>query len=180
MPQTSSNKSSYGPTEESHSLDGMNHAVDKKHEDQESRKVAESFAGETRHEVLGLDESAETNDRVSEVLSDSKDLAASGGGSKAYTSASKKEIDALRQKLLENLPSEKVMKRQVESEIKKEIKYLRKRAMGLIGVKGNMSFFEMANLLKKIRELKGLLYSLLKVSIERLKTLWLRFVHGIM
>ena len=71
------------------------------------------------------------------------------------------------------------MKEQVEIEIKKEIKYLRKKAMGLLGP-SNLSPFEMANVVKKIRELRGLLHSLVKASFERLKTLWLRFVHGIM
>jgi hypothetical protein len=181
MPQTASNTSSRGPNEDLRSVESLSRVQDKKHEDHEVKKVAESFAGEAKTEVLGLDESAETNDKVSEVLSNSKDLASTGGGKKAYASASKKEIEALRVKLLKNLPSEKAMKRQVEHEIRKEIKYLRGKAMGLIRPSYNsMSFFEMANLLRKIRELKGILYSLVKISFERLKTLWLRFVHGIM
>lgn len=178
MPQYTSNSSSRGPSEDLHQTEGLTRVKEKTHEEHEADKIAESFAGEARSEALGLDESAETNDRVSEVLSKDKDLAPSGG-QKAYASASKKEIEALRAQLLKNLPDEKAMKKQVEREIRKEIKYLRGRAMGLVGA-SNMSFFEMANLLRKIRELKGILYSLVKLSLERLKTLWLRFVHGIM
>lgn len=179
MPQVTSNTSSRGPSENFRSTESLGHVKEVKKEDREVEKITANFAGETRTEVLGLDESSETNDKVSEVLSTAKDMASQGGMKGSYTSASKKEIEALRAQLLQNLPAETVMKRQVENEIRKEIKYLRKKAMGLIGG-SNMSFFEMTNLLKKIRELKGILYTLMKVSLERLKTLWLRFVHGIM
>ncbi|MFA7685598.1 MAG: hypothetical protein WCX95_02260, partial [Candidatus Gracilibacteria bacterium] len=119
MPQTSSNTSSRGPAEEFRSAEVLVHAKDHNNEDHEVKKVAEGFGGEARSEALGLDESAETNDKVSEILSDTKDLA-SDGSQKIFTSASKKEIEALRAKLLKDLPSEKVMKKQVENEIRKE------------------------------------------------------------
>lgn len=181
MPQNSSNASHNRSAEEFHPTERFGHAAEKSQDDHEVTKVAEGFAGEAKSEVIGLDESSETNDKVSEVLSKGKDLAAGGGGKKVYSSASKKEIEALRAQLLKNLPSERVMKRQVEAEIKKEIKYLRGRALSLIRAPyNNMSFFEMSNLVRKIRELRGILYTLIKISFERLKTLWLRFVHGIM
>ncbi|MDD3861409.1 MAG: hypothetical protein PHP74_00765 [Candidatus Gracilibacteria bacterium] len=179
MTQSSSNTFSKGLNEK-FSASPKQKVLEKDANDQEVSRVAEGFAGETRTEVLGLDESSETNDKVSEVLSTSKDVASSGRLGGSYTSASKKEIETLRARLLNNLPSEKIMRREVEKEIRKEIKYLRNRAMGLLGPNGGMSFFEMSNLLKKIRELKGILYSLMKFSVERLRTLWLRFVHGIM
>lgn len=179
MAQSSSNAFSKGSNEKL-SSSVKPKVFEQDHDDKEVSRVAEGFAGETRTEVLGLDESSETNDKVSEVLTTSKDMASSGKSGVAYSSASKKEIEALRAQLLNNLPSEKIMRREVEKEIRKEIKYLRNRAMGLLGPHGGMSFFEMANLLKKIRELKGILCSLMKFSIERLRTLWLRFVHGIM
>jgi hypothetical protein len=86
----------------------------------------------------------------------------------------------IRANLLNNLPSEAVMKKQIEVEIKKEIDYLHKKAMKMFRSPGQVSYFEMNNVLKKIRELKGLLMQLLKASFDGLKTLWLRFVHGIM
>ena len=145
MPQTTSNTSARGPSEELRSADVLTHEKEHKHDDHEVNKTAEGFAGEAKMEALGLDESAETNDKVSEVLSDTKDLA-STGGQKVYASASKKEIEALRARLLKNLPNEKAMKKQVEKEIRKEIKYLRGRAMNLIRPPYNtMSFFEMSN-----------------------------------
>ncbi|MFA6917326.1 MAG: hypothetical protein WC285_00615 [Candidatus Gracilibacteria bacterium] len=179
MPQNSSNSSANRPAENLHPYGGVDHVHEAKQDDHEIKHAAEGFGTEARTEVLGLDESAETNDQISEVLSKRKDQ--SSGGGKAYASASKKEIEALRASLLKNLPSERVMKKQVEAEIRKEIKYLRSRAMSLIkSPYSSMSFFEMSNLVRKIRELRGILYSLVKMSLERLKTLWLRFVHGIM
>jgi len=179
MPQGSFPSSQNGPAENLHSPEHVERTPDKSHDNSEIKNASENFGRDARTEVLGMDESVETNDKVSEILSHGKEN--KNGGGVSSNSASKKEIEALRAQLLKNLPSEKVMRKQVENEIRDEIKYLRKRAMGLIRPNsGNMSYFEMANLLKKIRELKGLLYSLVKVSVERLKTLWLRFVHGIM
>lgn len=179
MPQNPSNTSSSRPTEELHPTGGFERAEGRCHEDHEVSKVAEDLGGVAKAEVLGMDESVETSGRISEVLSKKKDKTSSGGS--GASTASRKEIEALKLHLLEHLPSEKVMKRQVDAEIRKEIKYLRKRALGLIGAQyGSMSFFEMTNLVRKIRELNGILCSLAKMAFDGLKTLWLRFVHGIM
>jgi hypothetical protein len=181
MPQGPTPSSQNRPAEDLHHVDRVEHKADNYQDNSEIKNASEGFGMNAKTEVLGMDESAETNDKVSEILSHGKEQKGSGSGTASATSASKKDIETLRAQLLKNLPSEKVMRRQVEGEIKNEIKYLRRRAMGLIRPPyGSMSYFEMANLLKKIRELKGLLYSLVKISMERLKTLWLRFVHGIM
>jgi hypothetical protein len=179
MPQGPSPSSQSRPVEDLHRPDPVSRVAEKDQDNTEIKNASESFGRDAKTEVLGMDESVETNDKVSEILSHGKEQ--KGGGTTSSTSASKKEIEALRAQLLKNLPTEQMMRKQVETEIRNEIKYLRKRAMGMISPRyGNMSYFEMANLLKKIRELKGLLYSLVKISMERLKTLWLRFVHGIM
>lgn len=131
-------------------------------------------------EAVGMDESVETTGRVSEVLSNTKEQDSSGGGAAA---TSKKHVitpDQIRQNLLKNLPGESLMKRQIEKEIKKEIGYLHKKAMKMLRSPGKISYFEMTNLMKKIRELKGILITLIKASLENLKTLWLRYVHGVM
>jgi hypothetical protein len=184
MPTNSSGTSSNRPAEDLNLPEQTSVVKEIKREDSDVQRITQNFSSETKSEVSGLDESVETNDRVSEVLSNKKDKASAGSGKKSgvYVSASKKEIETLKAQLLGHLPPEKVMKKQVEKEIRKEINYLRKRAMSLIGpsYSSSMSFFEASNLVRKIRELKGLLHSLVKVSLERLKTLWLRFVHGIM
>lgn len=151
-----------------------------KEETQTSKEVKEAAdVGKTAYvEAVGLDESVETTGRVSEVLSKSDE---NDGGAVASTKA-KAKIDpaVIRENLLKNLPSETEMKKQIETEIKKEIAYLHKKAMKMMRSPGKVNYFEMNNLMKKVRELKGLLIQLIKASFDGLKTLWLRFVHGIM
>lgn len=144
-----------------------------------SRGVEESKEVRTIREAVGYEEAVETTGRVSEAV---RKQAEQKGGGMAAGAAQAQVIDPakIRENLLKNLPNERVMRRQIESEIKKEIKYLHKKAVKLMAIPNSMSFFEMANLMKKIRELKGILVKLVKSSLENLKTLWLRFVHGVM
>jgi len=150
-------------------------------EHKDSKEIKEArISNEAVNTVEGAEitsEAAEAvNERISESVAKGKDLKGDGvaaGGVAAIDPAQ------LKAQLLKNLPNEKKMKAQIESEIKKEIKYLHKKALKMIGNPSNMSFFEMANILKKIRELRGILCKLAKASFEALKTMWLRFVHGI-
>lgn len=155
-----------------------NESAPKQEVSKEIREAAD--LGVAAVETIGLDESAETTGRVAEVLSNVKeDSAGAATGSKTST---KQVYDAagLKNRLLNALPSEKVMLKQVEREIKKEIDYLHKKAMKMMASPGKVSYFEMQNLLKKIRELTGILKDLVKASYDGLKTLWLRYVHGVM
>lgn len=154
--------------------------VKTKEELKPSKEVREaSDVGKAAYaEAVGLDESLETTGRVSEVLSTKEGESAPATGSQKTTT--KVDPAVIRANLLNNMPSEAVMKKQIEVEIKKEIDYLHRKAMKMFRSPGQVSYFEMNNVLKKIRELKGLLVALLKASFDGLKTLWLRFVHGIM
>jgi hypothetical protein len=128
-------------------------------------------------EVLGNEESVETADKVSETMSEDRSVKGEGG---MKAKKDKKQTAAqIKADLLKNIPSEKEMKALVKKEIKKEIKYLRKKAMRMLR-SNEVSYYEMSNLMKKIRELRNILSSLLKLSVEAMKTLWLRFVHGLM
>lgn len=149
-------------------------------EQRDSKEVKEAAdVGKAAYvEAVGLDESAETTGRVSEVLQKSSEN--DGTGPVASSKKSQVDPDKIRKNLLENLPSEVQMKRQIESEIKKEIDYLHKKAVKMLRSPGKMSYFEMTNLMKKIRDLKGLLIQLVKASLDTLKALWLRYVHGVM
>lgn len=149
-------------------------------EQRDSREVKEaSDVGKAAYvEAVGLDEGAETTGRVSEVLQ--KSLKNDGSGPVASSKKTQIDPDKIRKSLLESLPSEEQMKRQIESEIKKEIDYLHKKAVKMLRSPGRMSYFEMTNLMKKIRDLKGLLIQLVKASLDTLKALWLRYVHGVM
>ncbi len=142
-------------------------------------KEAADFGKAAYVEAVGLDESAETMGRVSEVLSGNKDDDKSGGN---FTGAKAKAFDPaqIKAQLLTKMPSEKAMRKQIEKEIRKEIDYLHSKAMKMLRKPGDANYFEMSNILKKIRELKGLLLTLVKASVDSLKTLWLRYVHGVM
>jgi hypothetical protein len=122
--------------------------------------------------------------RVSEILGEAKENkgdGTSGGASDGDAKAKAVTTDPaeLRKMLLKNPPSNKVMKKEIEKEIKKEIKYLHKRAMKMLR-SPDVSYFEMNNVVSKIRDLKGILATLLKSSVDGLRTLWLRYVHGVM
>lgn len=126
--------------------------------------------------MAGIDTAESITGKISETLSKSKDKdgSSSGGAKKQFDPA------VLRAQLLEGAPPKKIMIQQIEKEIKKEIKYLHKKAMKMITSPGEINYFEMNNLLKKMRELKSIIKTILKASVEGVKTLWLRFVHGIM
>lgn len=129
-------------------------------------------------EAVGLDESAETSGKVSEILTKMKEEDAASGGFAVRTQ--KFTAAQIKAQLLKKLPSEKEMRKQIEKEIKKEIDYLHSKAMGMVRRPGEANYFEMSNLMRKIRELKGILCFLVKSSFDSLKTLWLRYVHGVM
>lgn len=143
-----------------------------------SKEVKEAAVGkEAFAEAVDFNESAETTGKVSETLGkvgEDKGGVIGGAKGKIYDPAQ------IKANLLKSIPSERAMKHQIEREIKKEIKYLHKKAVKMFTSPGRVNYFEMSNLMKKIRELKGILIILAKATLESLKTLWLRFVHGVM
>ena len=141
-----------------------------------------SHSAETVSAVEAVGELAEgmesVDGKVSETMSESRKKASGAkdgkGGSKVVDPA------VIRAQILKNIPTQAVMRKQVSKEIRKEIKYLHRKAMKMMTSPGEVSYFEMSNLMKKVRELKGILATLAKATVENLKTLWLRFVHGVL
>ena len=148
--------------------------------DKEVDDISEAVGGAEYVDALGesVDVSAEVSETMRKKASEDK----KGGSTKGDGSAAAQTFDPaqIKAQLLKNIPSEPLMRKQIEKEIRKEIKYLHRRALKLMTSTGNVSYFEMNNMLRKIRELKGILAYLLKHSVEALKTLWLRFVHGVL
>lgn len=106
----------------------------------------------------------------------------SGGSAQATGKKSTKAEDDHQiriQRLLENAPAPREMLRQIHREIQREVEDLHKQAQKMSKA-SKVNYHEMNNTVKRIRELKGLLKALVKASLEGIKTLWLRFVHGIM
>jgi hypothetical protein len=143
----------------------------------------ESTASKTA-EYIDMGESAEVQGEVSEIMKEqSEQKGDSFGGKKATKKArATQQMTAaqIKAKLLKTAPSQATMIRQVTREIEKEIKYLNKRASKVIRKPGSVNAFELNNIVKKVRELKSLLISLAKATVDAAKTLWLRFVHGVM
>lgn len=126
-------------------------------------------------EVAEAVEDSEAMGNVSESEQTGRDkIGGRSRGKRTMTPAQKKEY------LLKNMPSESVMRRQIKREIEKEIASLRKKAMSMARSPKQSDFYEMSGLMAKIRELKGVLFDIVKASFESIKTLWLRYVHGIM
>lgn len=146
-----------------------------------SENLVKSAETASKVEALGnLAEGMESVDgKVAETLGEDRNKT---GDNKTGGFVYKQKVDpaAIRAQLLQNIPDQKVMMMQVSKEIHKEIKYLHKKAMKMMRTPGEMNYFEMSNLMKKLRDLKGILSELFKASFETLKTLWLRFVHGLL
>ena len=134
-------------------------------------------------EYIDLGESAEVSGEVSEVMKEQSEQKGSGVfGSKKRKVRGVKQMTAaqIKAQLLKKSPSQAVMVKQVKREIEKEINYLNKRARKIVRKPGSINAFELNNVVKKIRELKEVLLALAKAATDVLKTLWLRFVHGVM
>ena len=155
--------------------------LEKRAEERNSREVREAAdVGKAAYvEAMGLDEGLETTGKVSEVLGKTAENDVVGALG-AKQGAGSIDPALIRKKLLEGIPSAPQMRKHIQTEIEKDINYLHKTALKMLHTPGNMSYFEMANLMRKIRELKAILVQLVKASVDTLKTLWLRFVHGIM
>lgn len=154
--------------------------VFKRPEAKDSKEIKETAdLGRNAVESLGLDEAgAEAMGNVSENAGSMKERKGDGFGG----GAGAKPVDpaAIRAALLKNIPTEKVMRKQIEKEIKAEINYLHRKAMKMMRSPGQVNYFEMANIVMKIRELRKVLSTLLKASLDALKTMWLRYVHGVL
>lgn len=122
---------------------------------------------------------------VSEVLGEATEVSKGGGQKKSRindednTVDSNTNLNALKEKYLSEMPAQDKAIKEIEFEIRKEIKGLEKRIKQLSKSKSPSSFFELVNVVKKVRELKGVLSSLFKASFDTVKALYLRFKHGI-
>lgn len=114
---------------------------------------------------------------VSEGSSDSKENNGDGG---AGNSGAAPTVEERKASLLSKLPLDRgVLVKQIENEISKEIDLLHDKFVQI--TKSNVvDFAEASNVLRKIRELKGVLSSLIGASFDKLKDLWFIFVHRIM
>lgn len=131
-------------------------------------------------EFVEAGESAEVAKEVSEAVSNQSEQKGDGLKKGGQTQKVRMTPAQIKAQLLQRAPSQEVMTAQVKKEIDKEIKYLSKRARKAVRKAGAVNAFELNNIVKKIRDLKSILVELAKAAFDTVKTLWLRFVHGVM
>jgi hypothetical protein len=88
----------------------------------------------------------------------------------------KKEAEALKKKLMRELPPPRAMIREIRAHVHHEIKMLEKQAAK---AERAGKFKELADSVSRMRELRVMLYDLLHATAEMVKNLWLKVVHGI-
>jgi len=111
----------------------------------------------------------------SEVAQESREKKGDSSTPAAKAAKAKK----IKADLLKNLPPEKVMKKEVESAVKKEVRTLEKQRNKIMANPANRDFHKLNIVIQKLRELKHILADLAEATYEMLKNLWLKFVHDI-
>lgn len=146
----------------------------------ESKEIKEAAVGREAYEAISDTETVETSGRIAETIKDADEQKGDGMGTGQGSKNQTFDPAKIRENLLKQMPNENIMKKEIEREIKKEVNYLHKKAMKMLRSPSQIDYFEMTNLMRKIRELKGILVMLAKATFDSLKTLWLRYVHGVM
>ncbi|MBD3330122.1 hypothetical protein GF354_01170 [Candidatus Peregrinibacteria bacterium] len=134
-------------------------------------------------ESIGMAEEIEAMGHVSEKAKKSASEQSGGGtSSQKFTKTQAQNIQQIRNNLVRQMPkNRKVMAKQVEKHIQKKINELHRNAMKIVKAPASKAnYFELNNIVKQIRVLKGILNSLFKASMKKVRTLWLRYVAGIM
>ncbi|MBI5152478.1 hypothetical protein HZA39_03000 [Candidatus Peregrinibacteria bacterium] len=148
------------------------------HSNNEKRNIVPPKLGVNGAESISGMEVSEVGEKLSEIVRDlpPEEKAAKPIPRKKSTKLTPQQ---LKDKLLANLPSEHRMKAEIASEIKREVNNLQSKARNMVYLGGKVNYFELNNILSKIRELTDILSSLIKATFEMIKSLWFRFVHGI-
>lgn len=141
----------------------------------EIKETKDKFASSVDANLEGAESVENVDGNIAEISADGKDLKRDAVGTTGVTYDPAK----IKANLLKNIPIPEVMRAQIKKEIEAEIKYLHNKAMKMMK-SSDVNYFEMSNIMKKIRELKAILLNLAKTSLENLKNFWLKFVHGIM
>jgi hypothetical protein len=101
----------------------------------------------------------------------------SGGGTGSamtQTSGGSTPVASVRDQAIANLPSPKIMQKQLEVHIKTEIKNLRKQAKTIARISQPGGAYKLNQLYTRIHHLNALLGELLSSSVEVLKRLFIR------
>ena len=134
-------------------------------------------------EIIGQIESDEDTEssaefsegKVSEKVKEDKKQGSAGKGGKIMT---QDEIDAIRAKLLSNLPPQTIMMKQIKNKLVKQEKVLYReyRKYKKMGTKAAFQLNIVVAQLRKIKEYFGILAN---ATFDIIKNLWLKIVHGV-
>lgn len=144
------------------------------HQSQSTERIATPDLGINTADILG--ENLEMGN-IAENASEGRERKSDNASQAKKTQQT--DPAAIRAQLLAKAPKPQLMAREVEKQLKKEINHLHGRILKMVILPGPVDYNEMNNIVKKIRKLREILKSLLKLSLDSLKTLWLRFVHGV-
>ncbi len=86
------------------------------------------------------------------------------------------EAEELKKRLLEKPPTPRQMVQEIRTHIRQEVRHFEKEAKR---AQRKGKFKEMADSVRRIRELKRILSDLFTMTAEMVKNLWLKVVHGI-
>jgi|GEM_PF-2659995 len=123
-------------------------------------------------EVVEGAEGAETTGEISEQVGESRKKVSSGGGG-ISPRGSVAQMDT------KTPPSIEIMRIQVATQIRNEIRVLEKEVNRLIRGSGSFHPFKLNMLMSKIRELRDILSGLAYATTETIKGWWIKFVKGI-
>ncbi|MEK7528942.1 MAG: hypothetical protein AAB592_04200, partial [Patescibacteria group bacterium] len=98
-----------------------------------------------------------------------------GSGAKTMTSD---QIEAIRAKLLKNLPPQAVMVKQIKRKLSMQEKELTKDFKKYSNV-GADAAFQLNAVVARLRKLKDYFSILANATFEMIKHLWLKIVHGV-
>jgi hypothetical protein len=139
----------------------------------ESKEISEKSREfvEGVSEVVEGAETAETTGEIAEGISEGKKKAPTGGTKSGTTgsAAVSKEIP----------PSIEIMRIQVATQIKKEIRILEKEAAKLMKGTGGFHPFKLNMVVSRIRTLSDILSGLAYATAETMKNWWMKYVKGI-
>ncbi|PKL36824.1 hypothetical protein CVV38_02925 [Candidatus Peregrinibacteria bacterium HGW-Peregrinibacteria-1] len=160
-------------------LRGVDVTKSEERHERESRELEggkQSVGAAVAEEVAIVEGEIETTGRVSEVLGESisedKGASITGGKAKAATPVSR---DLRIKKLLEEAPAPSVMKAEIKKALDVEFRNIKKKVA--LAQKGG-NFFEMTNLVARMRQIKGTLARLMRAPIKLIRELWIKIVHG--
>jgi|WetSurMetagenome_2_1015567.scaffolds.fasta_scaffold200570_2 hypothetical protein len=142
------------------------------HKEREIRETSRGFL-EGVSEVVENAEVAEVSEGdVSENVKEQKKSApAAGMKSSGAATAATSESEAP--------PSIEIMRIQIATQVKNEIRQLEKEAAKMLKNPSSFSAFKLNGMVSKIRELKEILAGLAYATVETMKGWWTKFVKGI-